>query len=77
MTKQQQIQFLSRQKKIGEELMQVAIQNYEAAARSVSEAVSALETLGASIGQPRKGRKELPEEVKLSLRAGLTKAQKK
>lgn len=72
MNKQQHISILNRQIKIGEEIMQVAIQNYEAAARSVSEAKSALGELGASPGRARRGKFQLSEETKLALRASIT-----
>lgn len=73
MNKQQQIAELNRQIKVGSELMQVAKQNHEVAARIVSEAQSALNELGGSKGQARKGSKhKLSEETKLKLKASLT-----
>lgn len=76
MKKQQHIAILNRQVRIGEDMMQVAIQNYEAAALSVSEAKSALAELGAEPRRARKGKFELPQEKKIALKAGLTKVKK-
>lgn len=74
MNKQQHITILKRQVKLGEELMQVAKQNFKAAARSVSEARSALVELGASNGPARKGKRiTLTEEEKMSLKSSMTK----
>ena len=73
MNKQQHIDLLNRQIKIGFELMQVAKMNYKAAARSVSEAQSALKELGGSQGRARKGKYELSEEEKIALKASLIK----
>lgn len=76
-TKQQHIALYKRQVKAGEEMMQVSQQNYETAARLVSEAKSALEELGAPKGQARKGKNQLPDALKLKLTAGLTKLKSK
>jgi len=73
MNKQQHIAMLKRQIKIGEDLMKVANQNYETAARSVSEAKAAMAELGASARQPRKGKKILSAETEIQLAARLTK----
>lgn len=73
MTKSKHIAFLKKQIKIGEDIMLVAKQNYESAARSVSEAKSALLELGGSTGQARKSKHELTEKEIIELRSKLIK----
>ncbi len=72
MTKRDQISFYKRQVKTSEELKEVAMQNYNLAARLETEARSALLELGAKEGQGRKVKYELPNDVKASLLGNLT-----
>lgn len=76
MNKKQHIELLNRLIKTGEDMKQVAVQNYNAAERSVCEAKAALRELGAPEGRTRKGKYELPDEIKMALKGGLTKVKK-
>jgi hypothetical protein len=68
----QKIQFYKKQLASSIEMKAVAMQNYQLAAQIESEAKSALALLGAKSGRSSKGI-ELSEEVKLKLKASLTK----
>lgn len=72
MTKQQLIADKKRQLSLAEDNLRVAEQNKEVAARIVSELKTALNDMGVSEGRARKGKVELPDDVKLKLKAGLT-----
>ena len=54
----------------------VAMQNFSLAARLESEAKSALEELGVQPERARKGRYELPANVKMALQARMTRKPK-
>lgn len=73
MNKQKLIAAIKKQIQAGEVIMEVSKQNYETAARCVSEAKSVLIELGGSAGQTRKGKGGLTPEEILSLKAGITK----
>ncbi|MBA4155041.1 hypothetical protein [Flavobacterium sp.] len=72
MNRTEQISFYKRQLNSARELRAVAEQNISIATQLESEAKSALEMLGASTERSRKGN-VLPEQLRNSLRASLTK----
>jgi len=71
------IALFKRQLKVGEEMQQLAMQNYEAATRMVSEAKTALAEFGGPAGQALRGSQKKQNETLLKLKAGLTKVQPK
>ncbi|EJL66914.1 hypothetical protein [Flavobacterium sp. CF136] len=73
MNKKEQIQFHKKQIEFSKSMQAVAMQNYNLATQIESEATSALKMLGASLGQTRKGKNELTDEMRISLIGSLTK----
>lgn len=72
MTKKEKIKFYRQQLTASRQLKEVAMQNYNLAARFESEANSALQVLGAPEGQGRKVKDVLSEYEELSLISKLT-----
>lgn len=72
MSKKDKIKFFKQQLASSREMMGLAMQNYNLAARLESEANSALHELGAPEGQGRKVKYSLSENEKLSLISNLT-----
>lgn len=73
MNKREKIAFYKRQVETSKTMQALAMQNYNLAAQIESEATSALNALGAQIGQARKGEHKLSDEKRLLLLGSLTK----
>lgn len=73
MNRTEKIRFYQKQLKSSSQMKEVAMQNYNLAARLEAEAESALKVLGASKGQGRKPKSQLPKELELELISNLTK----
>lgn len=70
MTEEEQRKFWNEQLRLAKDSKSISAQQYKVAERIESEATAALERLGVSPEQPRKGK--LSEERKLQMMAGLT-----
>ncbi|KGO88069.1 hypothetical protein Q765_03160 [Flavobacterium rivuli WB 3.3-2 = DSM 21788] len=73
MNKQQAITHFKQIIAVAKQGKEVAMQNYNTATQLESEANSALEKLGVSPGQARKGKHKLPDKDILKIRANFTK----